>query len=126
MGHIELLASDKFEGRAPGTAGEEKTVAYLVEQAKKIRTVAGQPRRHVPPESAAVGITAVPRSPLTFAKGEQKLELAWRDDAVVWTKHVADSARIDGSEVVFVGYGIEAPEYRWDDFKGTDPRARCW
>ena len=124
MGHIEVLASDKFEGRAPGTAGEEKTVAYLVEQAKKIGLQPGNPDGTYLQKVPLVGITAVPRSPLTFARGEQKLELAWRDDVVVWTKHVADSARIDGSEVVFVGYGIEAPEFRWDDYKGTDAKGK--
>ncbi len=124
MDHIEVLASDAFEGRAPGTAGEEKTVAYLIEQVKKIGLQPGNPDGTYVQKVPLVGITGVPASPLTFAKGEKKLELAWRDDAVVWTKHVADSARIDDSEVVFVGYGVEAPEFRWDDYKGVDTKGK--
>ncbi len=124
MGHIEVLASDAFEGRAPGTAGEEKTVAYLIEQAKKIGLQPGNPDGTYVQKVPLVGITTVPSGPLTFAKGEKKLELAWRDDAVVWTKHVADSASIDGSEVVFAGYGVEAPEFGWDDYKGVDVKGK--
>ena len=124
MGHIEVLASDAFEGRAPGTAGEEKTVAYLVDQAKKIGLQTGNPDGTYVQRVPLVGITATPSGPLTFAKGEEKLKLSWRDDAVVWTKHVADSAGIDGSQVVFVGYGVLAPEFRWDDYKGVDVKGK--
>jgi Zn-dependent M28 family amino/carboxypeptidase len=66
-----------------------------------------------------VGITPSP-APLVLQKGTRKLTLAWKDDVVAWTKHVADSATLDRSELVFVGYGIVAPEYNWDDYKGVD------
>jgi Zn-dependent M28 family amino/carboxypeptidase len=124
MGHIEVLASDAFEGRAPGTDGEQKTVAYLVEQLKKIGLAPGNPDGTYVQKVPLVGITAVPKTPLTFTRGEKRLELAWRDDAVIWTKHVTDSAEIEGSEVVFVGYGVEAPEFHWDDYKGVDVKGK--
>ena len=50
--------------------------------------------------------------------------MKWKDDVVAWTKHVADGASIDKSDVVFAGYGVEAPEYRWDDFKGIDVKGK--
>src|SRR5262249_19034154 len=70
-----------------------------------------------------VGITPAP-APLVVTKGDQKLTLKWKDDVVAWTKHVADSASIDGSELVFVGYGVVAPEFNWDDYKGVDVKGK--
>ena len=50
--------------------------------------------------------------------------LAWRDDFVAWTKRVADTVSLDKSEIVFVGYGVQAPEFNWDDFKGVDVKGK--
>src|SRR5439155_20375291 len=66
-----------------------------------------------------VGITAAPASLVLKNRGQQRT-LAWKTDVVAWTKHVAESASIDNSELVFVGYGVSAPEFNWDDYKGTD------
>ena len=70
-----------------------------------------------------VGITPTP-APLVFEKGSQKQTLAWKDDVVAWTKHVAGSARISKSELVFVGYCVVAPEYNWDDYKDVDVKGK--
>jgi Zn-dependent M28 family amino/carboxypeptidase len=70
-----------------------------------------------------VGITPAP-APLVFLKGGQAQTLKWKDDVVAWTKHVADSASIHDSELVFVGYGVVAPEFDWDDFKGVDVKGK--
>src|SRR4029077_17653796 len=59
-----------------------------------------------------------------FTKGGQKETLAFKDDFVAWTKHVAESAGVDNSDVVFVGYGVVAPEYNWDDYKGVDVKGK--
>jgi Zn-dependent M28 family amino/carboxypeptidase len=67
-----------------------------------------------------VGITVKDSPTLTFTKGGTTKQLKWRDDYVAWTKHVAPSASLDKSELVFVGYGTEAPEFKWDDYKGAD------
>jgi Zn-dependent M28 family amino/carboxypeptidase len=61
---------------------------------------------------------------LTFNKGAQAETLKFKDDFVAWTKHVADSASLDASELVFVGYGVEAPEFKWDDYKGVDLKGK--
>jgi Zn-dependent M28 family amino/carboxypeptidase len=119
LAHVKVLASNEFEGRAPGTAGEEKTVAYLTEEFRKLKLEPGNPDGTFVQKVPLAGITPTP-APLTLTKGGQTATLAWRDDVVAWTKHVTESAAIDKSELVFVGYGVEAPEYAWDDYKGVD------
>ncbi len=59
-----------------------------------------------------------------FKKGSQQSRLRWKDDVVAWTKHVADRASLENSELVFVGYGVVAPEYNWDDYKGVDVKGK--
>ena len=70
-----------------------------------------------------IGITPAP-APLVFKNDSQHATLKWKDEVVAWTKHVADSAAIDDSEMVFVGYGTVAPEYSWDDYKGVDVKGK--
>jgi Zn-dependent M28 family amino/carboxypeptidase len=119
LAHVKVLASNEFEGRAPGTPGEEKTVAYLTEEFRKLKLQPGNPDGTFVQKVPLAGITPAP-APLTLTKGGQTATLAWRDDVVAWTKHVTESASIDKSELVFVGYGVEASEYAWDDYKGVD------
>ena len=125
LGHVKTLASDAFEGRAPGTPGEEKTVAYLVEAFKRLGLQPGNPDGTYVQKVPLVGITPAP-SPLTITGGAASqasagpMTLAWRDDVVAWTKRVTDEVKVDASELVFVGYGVQAPEYTWDDYKGVD------
>jgi len=123
LGHIKTLASDEFEGRAPGTKGEDLTIAYVSEQFQKLGLQPGDPDGTYIQKVPLVGITAEPAT-LDFAKGSRHLKLAWKDDVVAWTKHVADTASIDKSDVVFVGYGVVAPEYNWDDYKGLDVKGK--
>jgi Zn-dependent M28 family amino/carboxypeptidase len=123
MQHTKVLSSDEFEGRAPGSKGEELTVAYLIDQFKKIGLKPGNTDGTYVQKVPLVGITPAP-APLVFNKGTQKITLKWKDDVVAWTKHVADSASIDKSDVVFVGYGVVAPEFNWDDYKGVDVKGK--
>jgi Zn-dependent M28 family amino/carboxypeptidase len=123
LSHTKVLSSDEFEGRAPGTKGEELTVNYLTDQFKKIGLKPGNPDGTYVQKVPLVGITPTP-APLVFAKGEEQLTLKWKDDVVAWTKHVADVASLDKSELVFVGYGVVAPEYNWDDYKGVDVKGK--
>ena len=121
--HIKVLSSDEYEGRAPGSKGEELTVSYLIDQFKKIGLKPGNTDGTYVQKVPLVGITPAP-APLVFHKGTQDLTLKWKDDVVAWTKHVADSASIDKSDVVFVGYGVVAPEFNWDDYKGVDVKGK--
>ncbi len=119
MSHTKTLSSDEFEGRGPGTKGEELTVQYLEEQFRAAGLQPGNTDGTFVQEVPLVGITPTP-APLVLAKGAQKRQLRWRDEVVAWTKHVAESAAISDSELVFVGYGVIAPEFKWDDYKGLD------
>jgi Zn-dependent M28 family amino/carboxypeptidase len=118
--HVKVLASDRYEGRAPGTRGEELAVTYIAEQFKALGLKPGNTDGTYFQKTPLVGITADPSATLTFAKGADTRVLEFRDDVVAWTKRVADQVSIDRSDVVFAGYGVQAPEFNWDDFKGVD------
>src|SRR5712691_10912204 len=102
LAHTKMLSSDAFEGRAPGTKGEELSVAYLADQFKKLGLKPGNTDGTYLQRVPLVGITPAP-APLVFKKGSLRQTLKWKDDVVAWTKHVASSASIDNSEMVFVG-----------------------
>jgi Zn-dependent M28 family amino/carboxypeptidase len=120
MRHIRVLAADSLQGRAPGSLGEAKTVAYLEAQFRELGLTPGNPDGSFIQSVPLVGITPQGSPALVLAKGAQRRTLTWRDDFVAWTKHVAPEATLENSELVFVGYGVEAPEFQWDDFKGVD------
>jgi Zn-dependent M28 family amino/carboxypeptidase len=117
------LSSDEFEGRAPATAGEEKTLAYLVERFRKAGLQPGNKGswfQDVP----LVEITAGNVSPLTFTGGKTPVSLDYRKDMVVATYQVTPQTHVKDSEVVFVGYGINAPERGWNDYAGVDVKGK--
>src|SRR5215218_8774874 len=94
LDRIKVLASDEFEGRAPGTAGEEKTVQYLEAEFKKLGLKPGNTDGTYVQKVPLVGITAAPTTPLTISKGATKQVIKWRDEMVAWTKHVENTAAI--------------------------------
>ncbi|MGE5125897.1 MAG: M28 family metallopeptidase, partial [Betaproteobacteria bacterium] len=71
-----------------------------------------------------VGTTVQGRPPLVFRSGAAERTLAWHDDYVAWTKRVSEQVQLDRSPLVFVGYGVKAPEFRWDDYKGVDLKGK--
>lgn len=117
--HVRVLASDDFMGRKPGTAGEAKTVAYLVEGFRKLGLKPGNGTSYVQ-QVPLVQITpdAVPTLSVAGPKGAR--QLSYGQDMVIWTKRAIPQVQIAASEVVFVGYGIVAPEYAWDDYAKVD------
>src|SRR6266852_1057102 len=123
LGHVKVLSSDEYEGRAPGSKGEELSVTYIADQFKKVGLKPGNTDATYFQKVPLVGITPTP-APLVFTKGTQKQTLKWKDDVVAWTKHVAASAALENSELVFVGYGVVAPEFNWDDYKGADLKGK--
>jgi Zn-dependent M28 family amino/carboxypeptidase len=122
--HTKVLSSNEFEGRAPGTRGEELTIAYIADQFKKAGVKPGNPDGTYLQNVPMVGITPDQKSVLTFRRGAKEQKLAWRDDFVAWTKRVAEAVSVDRSDVVFVGYGVQAPEFNWDDYKGIDLKGK--
>ncbi len=122
--HTKTLASDEFEGRAPGTHGEDLTVAFITEQFKQAGLKPGNPDGTYIQKVPMVGLVTDQKAVLAFRKGATERKLAWRDDFVAWTKRVADTVSVDASPMVFVGYGVQAPEFKWDDYKGIDLKGK--
>ena len=117
---IVVLSSDEMEGRGPGGEGDAKTRAYLVEQMEAIGfEPAGVDGGWEQPFDI-VGIDASAPKTWTFDKDGQSLALDWWGDYIASSGVQEPEAEIDGAELVFVGYGIRAPEYEWDDFKDAD------
>ena len=121
--HVRTLASDEFEGRAPGSPGEEKTIAYLTEQFSMLGLVPGNPDGTWVQKVPLVGITPAEGSTLTVRGGGQSRVFEPGSDYVASTTRVVEQVDLDG-ELVFVGYGATAPEYDWDDFKDVDVRGK--
>ncbi|NNF18116.1 MAG: M28 family peptidase [Gammaproteobacteria bacterium] len=118
--HIEILSSDDFGGRAPATPGEEKTIAYLREQFAALGLEPGHNGSFFQ-DVPLVTITATTDDAVRVnSKDGTSIELPIGEDAVVWTKRVTPEAAISDSDLVFVGYGIVAPEFEWDDYAGLD------
>src|SRR5439155_1073410 len=122
LAHIKVLASDEFEGRAPGTKGEELSVKYISDQFKAIGLNPGNPDGSYTQEVPLTGIKSVPK--MSFTLGTNTTELKYPDDYVASSARLQNEIKIDNSDVVFVGYGIVAPEYGWDDYKGVDVRGK--
>ena len=121
--HIQTLSADAFEGRAPGSAGEEKTVEYLVKEFKSFGLKPGNTNGTFIQEVPLVGSTFSEVS-LSAQSGDQTRNFNYPGQGVVWTKQSIPEVRLEKSEVVFVGYGISAPEYGWDDYKDVDVRGK--
>ena len=124
LADIKTLSSDEFEGRAPGSKGEELTVKYLEDQFKKIGLQPGNTDGTFVQSLPLVGITASNTRPLTVSGSGKKATFKWRDDLVAWTKRVTDTSSLDNSELIFAGYGVTAPEFKWDDFKDVDVKGK--
>jgi Zn-dependent M28 family amino/carboxypeptidase len=117
--HIQTLSADEFEGRLPGTAGEEKTIEYLVAEAQRLGLQPGNGDSWVQ-EVPLVSIAADPNMTLSVRQRGTVHQYDYGDDFMAWTTRVVDSADLEDSELVFVGYGIVAPEYDWNDYEGLD------
>ena len=119
---VTMLASDEFEGRAPGTHGETVTIEYLQQQFKKLGLAPGNPDGTYLQAVPLVGISSHPA--VSYAKDGQVAPLKFGDDYVAWTGRAEKQTEIAGSELVFVGYGVKAPEFHWDDYKGVDLKGK--
>jgi len=113
--HITVLSSDEFEGRAPATKGEDLTVRYLVDQ---FRQMGGTFIQRVP----LMGITSESR--VSLRAGGKDLELALPGDCIATSHWFLPEVAVLDTDIVFVGYGVVAPEYGWNDFKDVDVRGK--
>ncbi len=116
---IQILAHDSLEGRAPGTAGEDRTIRFLTNEFEQLGLVPGNGdswTQDVPL------VSIIPNSDMVLEiSGDGESEtLTYKTDFVATTERVVDAISLDDSELVFVGYGIVAPEYAWNDYEGLD------
>jgi Zn-dependent M28 family amino/carboxypeptidase len=123
LAHIKTLASDEFEGRAPGSKGEELSIKYISDQFRSIGLKPGNPDGSYFQEVPLAGIKSDPHMALVVS-GKPPMELKFPDDFVASSARLQPEIKIDNSNLVFVGYGIVAPEYGWDDYKGVDVRGK--
>ena len=121
--HVKVLASDEFEGRAPATKGEEKTIAYIAQEMAKAGVKPGGEKGGWYQAVPMIESTVSP-APLTITGGSAPISLAYGDDQVVWTKRVRDQVSVENADLVFVGYGIDAPEWGWNDYAGLDVKGK--
>jgi Zn-dependent M28 family amino/carboxypeptidase len=119
---IKALSDDSMEGRSPGTIGEERAVAYITNQFKALGLKPGNPNGTYTQDVPLAGIT----SKVTggFDVNGKKIDVAYPANFVGVTRRVVPSTSVKASNVVFVGYGVVAPEYNWDDYKGVDVRGK--
>lgn len=119
----KTLASDTFEGRAPTTAGEDKTIGYV---AGRFAAAGLQPAnkgswfQDVP----MVRMTVNPQTSLKITGGKGPLDIAYKSDLVISSYRIVPNTEIKDSDVVFVGYGINAPEKGWNDYKGVNVKGK--
>jgi Zn-dependent M28 family amino/carboxypeptidase len=120
--HIKDLSDDSLEGRGPGTPGEDKAVAYMQGQFKSLGLKPGNPDGTFIQKVDLIGYTSHPTA--SFTAGGKTVSLKFPDDYVANSRHNRLETKITNSDVVFVGYGVVAPEYGWDDYKGVDVKGK--
>lgn len=122
LNEIKVLSSDEFEGRKPGSAGEEKTIAYMQKEFQQIGLKPGNPDGTYLQNVPLAGIASRPTVDFTV-KG-RKLPLQNLKDYVAVSQHYEPQVDVKNSAIVFVGYGVVAPEYGWDDYKDVDVKGK--
>jgi Zn-dependent M28 family amino/carboxypeptidase len=118
MERTEVLAHDSMEGRSPGGAGEERTVRYLESEMRALGLAPGNPDGTYVQTVPLIGLTSSVAGHLTI--DGRTIELEGPRDFIAETRRVTPEVRVEDSDLVFVGYGVVAPEYGWDDYKDVD------
>src|SRR5687768_4781244 len=122
LANVRTLASDAYEGRAPGTPGEDSTVAYLTAQFKSLGLAPGNPDGSYVQNVQLIGYTSA--STASIRMNNTSIPMRVNDDFIVVSRHDTSDVQVNNSEIVFVGYGVVAPEYGWDDYKNVDVRGK--
>lgn len=121
MEPIEVLSSDEFQGRATGTEGEEKTVDYLTMQFREMGLQGGMSDGDYVQDVPLTGQTTDQNTTLRITRnGNSVHEFEYYKEFMAWPSNLAGNVDINNADLVYVGYGIEAPEEDWDDFKDVD------
>ena len=121
--HVRVLSSDAFGGRAPGTDGEQRTVDYLQAQFERMGLQPGNGDSYVQ-TVPMLETTADPATTLQVDVAGKTRTLAFGTDVVLRTRTGQPEVKLAGSELVFVGYGVDAPERGWNDYAGVDVKGK--
>jgi Zn-dependent M28 family amino/carboxypeptidase len=121
--HIEVLASDAFGGRAPGTRGEELTVQYIQNAFRELGLKPANGDSYTQ-DVPLVSIETKGAPTLELSGTNGTISLSYRADQVVWTRREETMTNLENNDLVFVGYGINAPERGWNDYAGIDVRGK--
>ena len=122
--HVRFLASDLLEGRGPATRGDRLAEEYVATRMETLGLEPAAPGGGWLQPFDVIGITSQAPATVRFARGGESVELRYRDDYVAFAGVQGPQASTEGGDVVFVGYGIVAPEYQWDDYKGADLKGK--
>ena len=117
---IGELGSDDYQGRGPGSEGDREARAYLVNRLQELGFEPGAEAGGWEQTFPIVGVDASVPEMWRFERDGKGVDLAWWDEFIAFSGVQAEAAAIESAELVFVGHGIQAPEYGWDDFKGAD------
>jgi Zn-dependent M28 family amino/carboxypeptidase len=120
--HTKVLSGDEFEGRGPGTKGEELTVKYLTEQFQRLGLKPGNPDGTYTQKVPLGGMTATTSA--SFVAGGKTIDLKFPQDYVSVSRRFTAESKVENSDLVFVGYGVVAPEFGWDDYKDVDVKGK--
>ncbi|MCF6215617.1 MAG: M28 family metallopeptidase [Emcibacter sp.] len=121
--NLRILASDEFEGRAPATIGEEKTINFLKQEFEKIGLKPGNGDSFFQGANM-VELTMSSDAVMSITTSAGDIKLEYGPGFMGWTKRVVEAQSVTNSEMIFVGYGIVAPEYDWNDYEGLDVRGK--
>ena len=122
--HVKVLASDEFGGRAPGTDGEQQTADYLVAQFQRLGLQPGNGDSWFQDVPMVETTADESMSSAAIAVGDESETLAFGTDTVFGTRTAQPDVTVDESELVFVGYGVVAPEAGWNDYAGLDVKGK--
>ena len=120
--HIRELSSDAYDGRLPGTPGEEKSVAYVISQIKGIGLQPGTPTGGFVQKVPLYGTRS--RGTLAITASGKDIPMSPAEDFVLWSNLPDERIEVRDSDVVFAGYGVVAPEYKWNDYAGIDVKGK--
>jgi Zn-dependent M28 family amino/carboxypeptidase len=123
-GHIRFLADDSLEGRGPGSRGDEVTQVYLSTQFEMLGLAPGAADGSWKQSVPLVGVTTQSPATVEFVSGSETVTLKTVEDLMTTIGQPIEKVSIEDAELVFVGYGITAPQYQWDDYKGVDLKGK--
>ena len=121
--HIAVLANDSLQGRRPFTVGETKTVNYISAELKKVGVEPGNGDSYIQ-KVPMVEVTSTPSATMEISGENGKFSLKAVEDFVAFTRREQDTIQLKNSPLVFAGYGIVAPEFKWNDYKNLDVKGK--